>query len=201
MISNVKLFLRKVFLTDTSSLKIKEAIKWFLTFAILSILLFVVGHLILVFLTDTNGFPCSSISHTWLSYLETLFLQCVCFLITTLLTMKWIYRRYYYLIFPITQFLLYNAVFFLNIELTDDKVKFLATFPSFAHDCFSYSGNIISDFLYCKIPMYGLFDGGFFAPDSTIYVYILLAVSPFIYFTILTRSCGFIVRKKLVQKE
>ena len=198
---NVRLFLRKVFLTDTSSIKVKEAIKWVLIFAILSILLLVVGHLILIFLPDTNSFPCSSISHTWLPYLGTLFLQCVCFLITTLLTIKWIYRRYYYLIFPITQFFLYNAVFFLNIELIDGKIKFWTTFPSFANDCFSYSGNIISDFLYCKIPMYGLFDGGFFAPDSTIYVYLLLTVSPFIYFTILTRSCSFIVRKKLAQKK
>ena len=198
---NVRLFLRKVFLADTYFIKIKEAIKWTLTFAILSILLLVGGHLILFFFTDTDGIPCSNISNSWLFYLKTIFLQCVCFFIVTLLTIKWIYRKHYYLIFPITQFLLFNAVFFLNIELIDSKLKFCTTSTSFAYDCFSYSGNIIADFLYCKIPMYGLFDGGFFAPDNTIYVYILLVVSPFIYFTILTRLCSFIVRKKLTQKK
>ena len=198
---NIRLFLKEVFFTNTSYMKIKEAIKWVLIFAILSILFLVAGRLILFFFTDTDGIPCSNISNSWLFYLKTIFLQCVCFFIVTLLTIKWIYRKHYYLIFPITQFLLFNVVFFFNIELIDSKLKFWTTFTSFAYDCFSYSGNIIADFLYCKIPMYGLFDGGFFAPDNTIYVYILLAVSPFIYFTILTRLCSFIVRKKLTQKK
>ena len=176
----------------------KEVIKWVLVFTVLNILFLVAGQFILFFLTDTNGVLCSMFYYfnSWLTYLGTVFFQCFLFLIITLLTIKWIYKKHYYLVFPTILLLLFNAVFFavffLNIEFVDSK-----TFNSFAHNCFSYSANIIADFLYCKISLYGIYDGGFFAPDNTIYAYILLVVIPFIYFSILTCLCSFIVREKL----
>ena len=185
------------------SMKMKEAIKWVLTFAVLSILLLIVGQLVLAFFTINDGSSCSGICdfYSWMGYLKTVFFQCLCLLVVTLLTIKWIYKKQYYLIFPITQFLFLNAVFFLNIELIEGKIKLWITTYSFAYYCFLHGGNIIVDFLYCKIPFHGIFDGGFFIPNSTIYAYILFVVTPLINFIVLTRTCGFIVRKKLSKKE
>ena len=172
----------------------KETIKWVLVFAILNILLSVTGQLLLLFF-DNYGVSCSIIDCFF--FWKALFFQILCFSAITFLTKIWIQKRYYYFIFPTLYFLFSNFIFFSNLKLMDDKVVFWISMHSFAHDFLDYNTDIITSFLYCRVPLYGYFDGGVFIPHNTIYFYVLFVVVPFVYYTILTGSCSYIVRKKL----
>ena len=182
---------------------LQEAVKWILTLTVLSILLLTIGQFILNFLTDNQGFRCATFSiYDDLSIsFDYLFYQYVTFLITTLLTMMWICRRYYCLIFPIAVFLLSNILFFVNTEFTEGKLSFWLTLNTFSYNFFVFTGNIISDFFYCKIPLYGTYDGGFHHPHNTTHAYILYTVIPLIYYIILTCSCNYVVRRILKKKH
>lgn len=172
----------KVFPTDIS-IKFKEAITWFLIFTVLSILLEAIGQLILFFLSDIQ-------SYEHIPYiLKTLFIQCLLFLTITFLTMKWIWRKYYFLAFPTILFLLLNFVFLFNLEWTNGKAKFITSFPSFPLDCYDYNASVITDISNLLIkPLEGIFDGGIFCPDNTAYFYILFAVIPLVgFYTIFNR--------------
>ena len=202
MFKNTKLTITKNHITTPVYL-LQEAVKWILTLVVLSLLLLTVGHLILNFLTDNHGLRCSTFSiYDDLSRsLDYIFYQYVTFLIITLLTIMWIHRRFYFFIFPIAVFLLSNILFFVNTEFIEGKLSFALILNTFSYDFFVFTGNIISDFFYCKIPLYGTYDGGFHHPHNTTHAYILYTIIPLIYYIILTCSCNYIVRRILKKKH
>ena len=168
----------------------QHAVKWFLFFTVLSILLEITGQLILFFISD--------IEIRFSAYIgKNLFIQCCLFLLITLLTMKWIKKKHYYLVFPLIMFLLLNSVFLFTSELVDNKLKFATSFPSFSSNCYYYNANIVTDFLniYNIIPLEGVFGESHFFPHNMVYFYILFAVTPFVYYTVLTCLCSYFVKK------
>ena len=157
---------------------------------VFSLLLEISGQFILYFLSDIQSYEHSPY------ILVTLLFQCLMFLITTLFTVRWIDNRYYFLVFPFISFLTLNLVFLFNLEFADNNVKFATSFPSFSYNCFRYNESIVTDiFKLCIKPLEGLFEGSHFCPANTVYFYILFAVIPFAYYTVLTFSC-YIVRKR-----
>jgi len=170
--------------------KIKEAIKWVLVFTILNVLFRTIVNLILFFL-DTEYY----LYYFDARILATSFFQSLSFLMITLLTIKWINRKYYYFVFPITLFLLLNLVFFFNLQLENNTIIFLTHSITSSYDCYIYSSNIVSDILFFIKPLddYSLFDGWTFIVYNIIYFYILFALSSFIYFLGLTCLCNYII--------
>jgi len=170
--------------------KIKEAGKWVLVFVILKVLISIVERLLLyIFNPDISWFDI-------LLDLKSLLFQSLSFLIITLLTAKWINKKYYYFIFPSILFLVSNFLFLFHLYMEENKVFFSASFCSFAVDYFCYNANIISDILMQIHLLSGIFDGGIFFTESIIYFYVLYAGTPFIYYLGLTYLCNYIVKKK-----
>jgi len=162
--------------------KIKEVIKWVLVFTLLN----AVFQAILFF---SDRFFVNDI----FSFLQPLFVQSLLFLTITLLTARWIHRKRYYLFFPIILFLLLSVVFLFNLQIENNKIVFLAGFPSFSTDCFNYNANIITDVLLHIKPLDGFFSCGIFRPDNTIYFYTVFSIMPFMYFLGLTCLCNYII--------
>lgn len=179
------------------STKIKEAVKWVLVFVTLNVLFCIIEQLVLFFI-DFQSFLCF---FNALCLLESFFFQCLLFLVITLLTVKWIDRKYYYFIFPITLFLLLSSVFLFNIHMEENEVFFVSYPTDFAIKyCFDYNANIILDILLFIKPLHGIFESTYL-PYNTIYFYILYAVTPFVYYLGLTYLCNYIIKKKIVNKK
>ena len=172
--------------------KIKEAGKWVLVLVILKVLISIIELLLM----------CILYPETYLSFfnvlweLKCLFIRCLPFLIITLLTVKWIHKKYYYFVFPLILFLVSNFLFLFHLQIEENSVFFLAEYCSFAMDFYSYNANIISDILTYVHPLFGMFDGGICLPENTIYFYVLYAINPFVYYLGLTCLCNYIVKRK-----
>jgi len=174
------------------STKIKEAVKWVLVFVTLNVLFCIIEQLVLFFI-DFQSFLCF---FNALCLLESFFFQCLLFLVITLLTVKWIDRKWYYLLFPIILFLLLNLLFLFNIQVDVNKNLFMYV-PSFAFDCLNYNTNIISTVSVHIKPFSCLLNGGILSDFNTVHFYILHIVSPFIYYLGLTYLCNYIVKNKI----
>ena len=171
--------------------EIKETIKWFLIFTASNLLLGAIGQLILFFLSDIQGFEYIP------AIVKNIFIQCLLFSAITLLTMKWIGKKHYYLVFPLIVFLLLNLVFLFNLELIDNKLKFITSVPSISYDCYYHNASMLTDILNVNdiIQLEGTFDGGLFYPYNTVYFYVLFAITSFVYYTVLTCLSSFFLKK------
>ena len=168
--------------------KIKESGKWVLIFLMLKMLIIMIEQLLL-YIFDTQ-----SLNILW--ELEILLLQCFSFFVITLLTAKWINRKYYYFVFPIIIFLFLNFVLLFSLHIMFEDRTFYINIPSFANTCWNYGWNIITTVLIKIKPFYCWADGGFLSHFNVFYFYILYAVTLFIYFFGLTCLCSYIVKKK-----
>ena len=172
------------------STKIKEAGKWVLVFVILNVLFDIIQQLL------TYIFEPQCYFLDILLELKVLLFQCLSFGVITLLSVKWINRKYYYFVFPIILFLFLSSVFLFGSHMSGDSKMFYILFPSFAYDCWVYGWNIISIVLIRVHPLSGMFEGEIISPENTIYFYVLYAVTPFIYYLGLTCLCNYIVKRK-----
>jgi hypothetical protein len=156
------------------STKIKEAGKWVLVFTILTMLFSIIEELLLFVFYPQYNFYFYFLN----VLLDTLYPSLVLFIIT-LLTIWWINRKYYYLVFPIILFLLMSSMFplFPVLLLTMALLRF--------------HGLIIMKM------------GAYFANTNftIICYYIIYVVIPCLYYLGLTCLCNYIVKRKLGNKK
>ena len=173
------------------STKIKEAGKWGLVFVILKVLITLIEQLLL-YISDTQSYL---FYLNVLRELEILLVPCFLFFLITLLTAKWMNRKYYYFVFPIIIFLFLNFVLLFSLHVFEDKM-FYMNVPSFAFDNIDYTNNMITDILLCYVkPFYCLIDGGFLSHFNVFYFYILYVINPFVYYLGLSCLCSYVKRK------
>jgi hypothetical protein len=104
------------------------------------------------------------------------------FSIFSLMTIKFVDKKYFLFFYPITLTIIYNLIFIFNLGIDEGQILFLADDSGFSIKYLLINGQTIPDILNSFMPLEGIFDGGIFCPNDTAYFYILWILLPILYY-------------------
>lgn len=116
-------------------------------------------------------------------------------IISTYLFNNRIFAYYSYALF---QFILFNIIFFCNLEINENKIDLVMNDLSIAYKYLYINGQYLFDFLYSIVPFGIQADGGVFVPSNLLYFYfmwIILPVTCYFIYTVFSLKIAKLISK------